>query len=192
MNNDNLIAFQAPESSESFNDALTQLVRQGARQIIAQAVEAELKEFLAQYQSLKDDQGRQAIVRNGYLPERTIMTGVGEVEIQVPKIRDRSGSGIKFNSSLLPLYLKRSQSVEEVLPWLYLKGVSTGDFADSWLALRGQDAGPLLYPVRRVGQLIRRHLSDQTVLRVLQKRATQAGIPPCPRVIYGGRLSPSC
>lgn len=85
MNDDNLIAFQAPELSESFNDALTQLVRQGARQIIAQAVEAELKEFLAQYQSLKDGQGRQAIVRNGYLPERTIMTGVGE-EIQVPKV----------------------------------------------------------------------------------------------------------
>lgn len=83
---------------------MSELVRQDARQIIAQAVEAELKEFLAQYQSLKDDQGRQAVVRNGYLPERTIVTGVGEVEIQVPKVRDRRGSGIKFNSSLLPPY----------------------------------------------------------------------------------------
>jgi transposase-like protein len=126
MNNDNLIALQTPEPSASFNDALSELVRQGARQIIAQAVEAEFQEFLTQYQCLKDDQGRQAVVRNGYLPERTIMTGVGAVEIQVPKVRDRSGSGIKFNSSLLPPYLKRSQSVEEVLPWLYLKGVSTG------------------------------------------------------------------
>lgn len=140
MNNDNLIAFQPPEPSASFNDALTELVRQGARQIIAQAVEAELKEFLAQYQCLKDDQGRQAIVRNGYLPERTIMTGVGEVEIQVPKVRDRSGSGIKFNSSLLPPYLKRSQSVEEVLPWLYLKGVSTGDFSEALASLLGAQA----------------------------------------------------
>ena len=65
-------------------------------------------------------------MRNGYLPARTITTGVGEVEVQVPKVRDRSGSGIKFNSTLLPPYLKRSRSVEEVLPWLYLKGVSTG------------------------------------------------------------------
>jgi putative transposase len=140
MNNDNLIAFQPPESSSAFSDALTQLVRQGARQIIAQAVEAELKEFLSQYQSLKDEQGRQAIVRNGYLPERTIMTGIGEVEIQVPKVRDRSGSGIKFNSSLLPPYLKRSQSMEEVLPWLYLKGISTGDFSEALTSLLGAQA----------------------------------------------------
>jgi putative transposase len=129
MSKDNFIAFQSQESSVSFRDALTELVRNGARQIIAQAVEAELQEFLGQYPDLKDRQGRRAVVRNGYLPERTIVTGVGEVEVQVPKVRDRSGSGIKFNSSLLPLYLKRAQSVEEVLPWLYWKGVSTGDFS---------------------------------------------------------------
>jgi transposase-like protein len=140
MSKDNLIAFQPPELSASFSDALSELVRQGARQIIAQAVEAELQVFLAQYQSLKDNQGRQVIVRNGYLPERTIMTGVGEVEIQVPKVRDRSGSGIKFNSLLLPPYLKRSQSVEEVLPWLYLKGVSTGDFSEALASLLGANA----------------------------------------------------
>jgi len=140
VNNNNLIAFQPPESSASFNDVLSELVRQGARQIIAQAVEAELQAFLAQYQSLKDDQGRQAVVRNGYLPERTITTGVGEVEIQVPKVRDRSGSGIKFNSSLLPPYLKRSQSVEELLPWFYLKGVSIGDFSEALASLLGSQA----------------------------------------------------
>jgi transposase-like protein len=131
MNNDNVIAFQPSERATPFRYALSKLVRQGARQIIAQAVEAELQKFLSQYQSLKDDQGRQAIVRNGYLPERTITTGVGDVEIQVPKVCDRSGNGIKFNSSLLPPYLKRSQSVEEVLPRLYLKGVSTGDFTEA-------------------------------------------------------------
>lgn len=140
MNDDNLIAFQSPESPTLFNDALTELVRQGARQIIAQAVEAELQEFLTQYQSLKDEQGRQAIVRNGHLPERTIVTGVGAVAVQVPKVRDRTQSGIKFNSSLLPPYLKRSPSVEEVLPWLYLKGVSTGDFAEALSALLGVSA----------------------------------------------------
>lgn len=143
MNNDNLIEFKTPETAETFTDALTALVRQGARQIIAQAVEAELVEFLGQYRSLKDDPGRTAVVRNGYLPERTITTGVGEVEIQVPKVRDRTGQGIKFNSALLPPYLKRSLSVEEVLPWLYLKGVSTGDFAEALSALLGAQAAGL-------------------------------------------------
>ncbi len=140
MSKDDLIAFQAGESSAPFRDALTELVRKGARQIIVEAVEAELQEFLAQYQDLKDEQGRRAVVRNGYLPERTIVTGVGEVEIQVPKVRDRTSSGIKFNSSLLPPYLKRAQSVEEVLPWLYLKGVSTGDFSEALASLLGAQA----------------------------------------------------
>lgn len=143
MNNDNLIEFKTPESTETFTDALTELVRNGAQQIIAQAVEAELQSFLSQYQHLKDHQGRKAVVRNGYLPERTIVTGVGEVAVQVPKVRDRMGSGIKFNSSLLPPYLKRSGSVEEVLPWLYLKGVSTGDFGEALSSLLGANAAGL-------------------------------------------------
>jgi putative transposase len=143
MSQDNLIELKTPETYESFTDALTALVRQGARQIIAQAVEAELAEFLAQYRDLKDEQGRQAVVRNGYLPERTITTGVGAVEVQVPKVRDRTSQGIKFNSALLPPYLKRSQSMEEVLPWLYLKGVSTGDFAEALGALLGAQAAGL-------------------------------------------------
>lgn len=140
MTQDNLVKFKTPETTESFSDALSELVRQGARQIIAQAVEAELKEFLSQYQGLHDESGRQAVVRNGYLPARTITTGVGEVEVQVPKVRDRTKSGIKFNSLLLPPYLKRSRSVEEVLPWLYLKGISTGDFSEALSALLGPDA----------------------------------------------------
>lgn len=143
MNNDNLIAFKTPGTTETFTDALTELVRQGAQQIIAQAVEAELSTFLSQYQQLRDEQGRKAVVRNGYLPERTIVTGVGEVAVQVPKVRDRTGSGIKFNSSLLPPYLKRSRSVEEVLPWLYLKGVTTGDFSEALSSLLGADAAGL-------------------------------------------------
>jgi putative transposase len=140
MTQDNLVEFKTPESKESFSDALSELLRQGARQIIAQAVEAELNEFLHDYRGLQDEQGRQAVVRNGYLPARSVMTGLGEVAIQVPKVRDRSGSGIKFNSLLLPPYLKRSRSVEEVLPWLYLKGISTGDFGEALSALLGPAA----------------------------------------------------
>ncbi|MEO1622994.1 MAG: transposase, partial [Cyanobacteria bacterium J06632_3] len=140
MTQDNLVKFKTPETAESFNDALSELLRQGARQLIAQAVEAELREFLGQYQGLRDATGRQAVVRNGYLPKRTIMTGVGDVEVQLPKVRDRTGSGIKFNSLLLPPYLKRSCSVEEVLPWLYLKGVSSGNFQEALSALLGPEA----------------------------------------------------
>lgn len=143
MNHDNVIEFKTLESTETFTDALTELVRQGAQKIIAQAVEAELQSFLNQYQHLRDEQGRKAVVRNGYLPERSVMTGVGKVSVQVPKVRDRTGSGIKFNSSLLPPYLKRSRSVEEVLPWLYLKGVSTGDFNEALASLLGADAAGL-------------------------------------------------
>jgi putative transposase len=140
MNSDNLISLPTLETTETFSDALSDLIRRGARQIIAQAVEAELQEFLGQYRDRRDEQGRQVVVRNGYLPERTITTGVGEVAIQVPKVRDRSGSGVKFNSMLLPPYLKRASSVEELLPWLYLKGVSTGDFSEALSALLGAEA----------------------------------------------------
>jgi len=138
MNDDNLISLPPSETTESFSDALSDLIRRGARQIIAQAVEAELEDFLAQYRDCRDEQGRQVVVRNGYLPERTITTGVGEVEIQVPKVRDRSGSGIKFTSALLPPYLKRVRRVEELLPWLYLKGVSSGDFSEALSSLLGE------------------------------------------------------
>jgi putative transposase len=140
MNSDNLISLPTPETTETFSDVLSDLIRRGARQIIAQAVEAELQEFLEPYRDRRDEQGRQVVVRNGYLPERTITTGVGEVAIQVPKVRDRSGSGLKFNSMLLPPYLKRASSVEELLPWLYLKGVSTGDFSEALSALLGAEA----------------------------------------------------
>lgn len=139
MTDNNLLSFPQSTDSNEFRDALSELIRQGARQLIAQAVEAELNDFLEQYQSLKDPQGRQAVVRNGYLPERTITTGVGDIPVQVPKVRDRTKQGIKFNSLLLPPYLKRASSVEEVLPWLYLKGISTGDFSEALTALLGPE-----------------------------------------------------
>lgn len=139
MTDNNLLSFPQTTDATEFRDALSELIRQGARQLIAQAVEAELNEFLAPYQDLTDAQGRRTIVRNGYLPQRTITTGVGAVEVKVPKVRDRSGQGIKFNSLLLPPYLKRASSVEDVLPWLYLKGISTGDFGEALTALLGPE-----------------------------------------------------
>lgn len=103
--------------------------------MITKAVEAELSEFLALYKVERNDRGQKQVVRNGHLPERKIMTGLGEVDIKVPKTRDRSGQKIHFRSSPLPPYIKRTKSVETVLSWLYLKGISTGDFSETLSAL---------------------------------------------------------
>lgn len=92
-------------------DPLTEMLRNGAKQLIAQAVESELQTFFAEFSTKKLEDGRSAVVRNGYLPGRTIQTGLGDVEVRVPKVRDRSGAGIKFNSNLLPPYLKRARSI---------------------------------------------------------------------------------
>ncbi len=138
MTDSTLRALSQPEPQIS--DPLHELLRQGARDLIAKAVEAELATFLAQYAEQRLDDGRQAVVRNGYLPERTVQTGVGDVSVQVPKVRDRSGGGVRFNSSLLPPYLKRARSIEELIPWLYLKGISTGDYQEALAALLGDQA----------------------------------------------------
>lgn len=120
-------------------DPLTELLRSGARDLISQAVEAELAEMLDLHNCKLED-GRASLVRNGYLPERTIQTGIGEVDIKVPKVRDRTGQGVKFNSSLLPPYLRRTKNIEELIPWLYLKGISTGGFQEALSALLGDGA----------------------------------------------------
>jgi putative transposase len=134
------------EKPAEFEDELTALLRKGAQQLLLQAVEAELEVFLEEFGGLYDTKGRKAVVRNGYLPTREILTGLGPVQIQVPRTRDRSGSGICFRSSLLPPYIKKTKSVENVLPWLYLKGISTGDFNEALGALLGEDAKGLSQP----------------------------------------------
>ena len=125
---------------EKLSDPLTELLRNGARDLISQAVEAELSAMLSDYRDLRLIDGRQAVVRNGYLPERTIQTGIGDVTVKVPKVRDRSGSGIHFQSHLLPPYLRRTKSIEELIPWLYLKGLSTGDYSEALSSLLGEQA----------------------------------------------------
>ena len=138
MTDSTLRALSQPEPQVT--DPLHELLRRGARDLIAKAVEAELATFLAQYADQRLGDGRQAVVRNGYLPERTVQTGIGDVSVQVPKVRDRSGGGARFNSSLLPPYLKRARSIEELIPWLYLKGISTGDYQEALAALLGDQA----------------------------------------------------
>jgi putative transposase len=119
---------------------LEELVRRGARDILQRAIEAEVEQVLAEFAPVSLIDGRRAVVRNGYLPAREILTSVGPVEVQVPKVRDRSGSGVKFNSALAPPYVRRSARVAAALPWLYLKGISSGDLGEALEVLVGEGA----------------------------------------------------
>ena len=139
MSHDNVLDWKNPGVSSTVRDALTELLREGARTLLAQAVEAEVAEFLARYQDERDETGRARRVRNGHLPERTIQTGMGQVAVKAPRVHDRSGQG-RFSSSLVPRYLRRTRSIEELLPWLYLKGISSGEFSEALAALLGADA----------------------------------------------------
>jgi transposase-like protein len=126
------------------DDPLLAVLREGARRMLMQAVEAEVEAFLAAHAELADEQGRRRLVRNGHAPERQIQTGIGPLGVRRPKLRDRGGAGsgapIRFTSAILPAYLRRAKNLEELLPWLYLKGVSTGQFGEAMAALLGPDA----------------------------------------------------
>jgi putative transposase len=124
------------------DDPLTDILRRGARTLLAQAIEAEVVAYLEARAQLKDQAGRQQVVRNGYLPERTILTGVGPVEVKQPRVRDRRRADEReaFTSAILPPYLRKTKSLEDLIPWLYLKGISTGDFTEALQAILGPDA----------------------------------------------------
>jgi transposase-like protein len=136
---DNLVDYRNPGTPLPVADALTEVLRRGAKELLQQAVEAEVAAAIAQFAELKDEQGRQRVVRNGYLPERTIQTGIGKVAVRAPRVRDRVGE-MKFSSSILPPYLRRTRSLDELLPWLYLKGLSSSDFSGALTALLGAAA----------------------------------------------------
>ena len=125
---------------------LTEVLRDGARALLAQAVEAEVAAFLASHADKRTEDGRRRLVRHGHLPEREIVTGIGPVAVRAPRVRDRAGlegERIRFSSAILPPYARRSKSLEVLIPILYLKGVSSGDFAEALAALLGPDAGGL-------------------------------------------------
>jgi len=123
-------------------DLLTAVLRAGAQKLLAQAVEAEVSEWITQHQQCVDALGHRQVVRNGHLPARTITTGVGPVEVQQPRVRDRRppDQAEKFSSKILPPYLRKTKAVEELIPWLYLKGISSGDFSEALAALLGPQA----------------------------------------------------
>lgn len=129
-------------------DVLTRILRDGAQRLLSQAVEAEVDTWIESHKHLSDEQGRRQVVRNGHLPKRAIITGVGPMEVTQPRVHDRRGPGAldalgrpvePFRSKILPPYLRKTKSVEELIPWLYLKGISTGDFTESLRALLGPD-----------------------------------------------------
>ena len=116
------------------------VLRRAARSLIEQAIETEVSVLLEEFSAVRMVNGRQAVVRNGHLPEREIMTALGPVPVKVPKVRDRSGSGIKFNSALVPPYVRKSRTVAATVPWLYLHGVSSGHMREALSILLGEEA----------------------------------------------------
>jgi putative transposase len=125
---------------------LTEILRNGARALLAHAVEAEVAGFLGDHADKLTADGRARLVRHGHFPEREIVTGIGPVAVRCPRVRDRAADGgerIRFSSAILPPYARRSKSLEVLIPILYLKGISTGDFEEALVALLGRDAGGL-------------------------------------------------
>src|SRR5437868_12501065 len=128
------------------SDPLTEVLRSGARALLAQAVAAEVAGFLESHADKLTDDGRQRLVRHGHLHEREIMTGIGPVAVRAPRIRDRVGTGeerIAFSSAILPPYARRSKSLDVLIPILYLNGISNGDLEQALVALLGKDGGGL-------------------------------------------------
>jgi len=137
MSKDSVVEFRKPEQ---MRDAFTAFIRQGAQRLIAEAVQVELEVFLAGFEGQKDESGRSAVVRNGYLPERSILSGLGPIEVRVPKVRSRTQESAVFDSALVPKYVRRTKTLDAVLPWLYLHGVSSGAMAEALETLVGPQA----------------------------------------------------
>jgi len=139
MTDTNVIKLAQPGT---FTDSLTEILRNGACALLTQAVEVEVADFLSRYANLKTEAGHQRVVRHGHLPEREIITGIGPVAVRQPRVRDREageGERIRFSPTILPPYARRSKSLEVLIPILYLKGISTGDFEEALAALVGKD-----------------------------------------------------
>jgi len=134
------LAFRSQFESRS---PLDELIREGAQRMLQAAINAEVEEFIAQHDERRDEQGRRLVVRNGHLPSRELLTGAGPLQVQQPRVRDNTPveeGRAQFSSSILPVYLRKSPAIEELIPWLYLKGISSGDFSEALQALVGEKA----------------------------------------------------
>ena len=126
-----------PEAT--FDNALETILRQGARKLLQQAIEVEIAEYIQEHSNHRDEEGKRLVTRNGHLPERNIQTGIGPIQIEQPRVRDRRENR-RFRSSILPRYARRAPSVEAVIPALYLKGISSRDFSEALESLLGKNA----------------------------------------------------
>ena len=121
-------------------DPLTELLKEGARKLLAQAVESEVQDLLASYEDHRTQCGHAGVVRNGYLPERELQTGLGPIRVKIPKVRSKTGAPMSFQSVLVPPYIRKTPSLEAAVPWLYLKGVSSGEMSSALQVLVGPQA----------------------------------------------------
>ena len=129
-----------PEGRETIEDPVTGLLRVGAQQLIQRAVETELSELLSLHGDRRTESGYAGVVRNGYLPERKLQTDLGPVTVQIPKVRAKTGEAVTFRSALAPPYIRKTKSLEAAVPWLYLKGVSSGEMGEALKVLVGPQA----------------------------------------------------
>ncbi len=136
MSKNNVIELAGREAG----DPLTALLRAGAQRLIQQAVETELQELLSEHSERRTEDGKAGVVRNGYLPERKLQTGIGSVTVQIPKVRAKTGKPVTFRSALVPPYVRKTGTLEAALPWLYLKGISSGEMGEALKVLVGSDA----------------------------------------------------
>ena len=143
MSKNTVLTFNNPAQS-IIQDELTSFIKQSAQSMLKVAIEQEVKEFIQQFAEEKLSDGCQRVVRNGYLPERNIKTGVGDVAVKVPRVRDKADKSdnnkIKFSSKLIPKYMRRTATLDVLLPLLYLKGISTGEFQEALKPILGEQA----------------------------------------------------
>ena len=140
MKKDTVVELRRPAQGQ---DLLSTMLRDGAHRLVAQAVQVEFEEFLARFSGERLEDGRAAVVRNGFQPAREVLTGLGSVNVRIPKARSRAEAAAVFHSRLVPPYVRRAKSVDAALPWLYLHGVSTGDMREALAALVGPGAAGL-------------------------------------------------
>lgn len=142
MKDDTVRSVSDPASSP--RDVLTEILRARARELLEAALDAEVAEYVEAFHELRDTKGLRLVVRNGYKPEREVQTGLGAVPVKPPRVNDRrsdeDGERLRFESEILPRYMRRTRSLDELIPWLYLKGISTGDMSDALAAILGKDA----------------------------------------------------
>jgi len=156
MKNDEPIS-NKNQVKEDGNSVLEDIIREGARRLLQAAVEHEVSAYIDMFKEIKDENGRRMVVRHGFLPERSLLTGMGPIVVKQPRIRDKR-QGERFTSAILPRYMRRVPSLDNLIPVLYLKGISTGDFAHALEAILGENVKGL--SARTIDRLKRQREQD--------------------------------